>query len=64
MRFSKLLFSYFLEIFYIFSQVLHSEKLLVLIPFLFDFKKDLKDLLRNTVAFVMHLKSFEEQQIK
>lgn len=64
MTFSKLLFSYFLEIFYIFSQVLHSEKLLVLIPFLFDFKKDLKDLLRNTVAFVMHLKSFEEQQIK
>ena len=64
MTFSKLLFSYFLEIFYIFSQVLHSEKLLVLIPFLFDFKKDLKDLLRNTVAFVMYLKSFEEQQIK
>ena len=64
MRFSKLLFSYFLEIFYIFSQVLHSEKLLDLIPFLFDFTKDLKDLLRNTVAFVMHLKSFEEQQIK
>ena len=64
MTFSKLLFSYFLEIFYIFSQVLHSEKLLVLITFLFDFKKDLKDLLRNTVAFVMHLKSFEEQQIK
>ena len=64
MAFPKLLFSYFLEVFYIFTQVLHSEKLLVLIPFLFHFKKDLKDLLRNTVAFVMHLKSFEEQPIK